>query len=230
MTDPNQSTDRHRLRLVFAKKKQVKYISHLDLALAWERGLRRAQIPLVYSQGFNPRPKIQFASGLPLGTTGSAEILDIIVAGEITAGEAFEQIVPALPVGIGLVSVEEIALKSPTLQNLLVQADYRVTVETDLSAEELARRIDALLVAEQIIQTRTRKKRQEQFDLRPWLHDLQLESAADGDAHLFMRVTAGQHGNLRPEAVLSALELGDNWAEIERTRLIFAEEPPVTAE
>lgn len=223
MTDPNEPT-KQRLRLLFSKKEQTKYISHLDLSLAWERALRRARMPLAYSQGFNPRPKMQFASGLPLGTTGSAEILDIIIKEPVDPGDAFERIVPALPVGIGLTSVEEVPLKGPTLQQLLQEAEYRVTVETDLPAEELSSRIEALLAADTIMQTRKRRKREEQFDMRPLLHELRLNSVENGDAHIFMRVTAGQHGNLRPEAVLKALGLEENWAAIERGQLIFATE------
>ena len=127
----------------------------------------------------------------------------------------------ALPAGIELHALEEIPLKSPTLQHLLRQAEYAVTVETELSPEELSRRIEALLAADKIIQTRQRKGQEEEFDLRPWLHELRLESVAKGQAHLHMRLTAGQFGNLRPADVLNALELSDNWAEIERTRLIF---------
>jgi radical SAM-linked protein len=221
MTDPNQPP-RYRLRLTFAKKAQIKYIAHLDLALAWERALRRAQIPLAYSQGFNPRPKMQIASSLPLGTTGRAEIVDIIVTQPIPPEKVFEQVKATLPPGLELHSVEEVPLKSPALQPLLRQAEYQVTVETELSAEELTRRIDVLLAADKIVQTRQRKNREEEFDLRPWLHELHLvESMAEGEAHLRMRLTAGQFGNLRPSEVLKALGLSKNWVEIERTRLIF---------
>jgi radical SAM-linked protein len=222
MTDPNQ-TPKYRLRLTFAKKAQVKYISHLDLALAWERALRRAQIPLAYSQGFNPRPKMQFASSLPLGAVSRAEIVDIIVTEPVVPTEAMAQIKVALPLGIELHTVVEAPLKTPALQSLLHQAEYQVTVETELSAEELTRRIETLLVADKIVQTRRRKRQDEEIDLRPWLYDLRLDSATGGEAHLHMRLAAGQSGNLRPVEVLKALDLTDNWAEVERTRLIFAE-------
>lgn len=221
MTDPNQPPPNHRLRLVFAKKKQVKYIGHLDLVLAWERSLRRAQIPLAYSKGFNPRPKLQVASSLPVGTTGSAEIMDIMTTQQVDPDEALACIRPALPVGIELHSVEPIPLKAPTLQHLLRQAEYRVMVETDLPVEELTQRIESLLSAAELPQTRQRKKQLEAIDLRPWLHDLAVESGGQGEAFLTMRLAAGQYGNLRPEEVLKALGLADNWAEVDRTRLIF---------
>jgi radical SAM-linked protein len=222
MTDPNQSSQ-YRLRLTFAKKEQVKYISQLDLALAWERALRRAKIPLAYSQGFNPRPKMQVASGLPLGTMGRAEILDIIITQKLAPTNALERIKPTLPVGLALHSVENVPLKAPALQNQLRQAEYEVIAETDLSPSLLTERIVALLAAEEIIQTRRRRKRQEKFDLRPWLHELSLLWAKENEVCLHMALTAGQFGNLRPESVLQALGLADNWVSIERTKLIFAD-------
>jgi len=225
MTDPNQP-DRYRFRLIFAKKTAIKYISHLDLVLAWERALRRAQIPLAYSQGYNPRPKMQFASGLPLGTTGAAEMMDIIVTESLDRSQTLEHIKAALPMGLTLHSIEEIPLKWPAMQPQLRQANYRVVVETDLPAEALTQRIETLLAAEEIMETRRRKGKIETFDMRPWLHQLQLERLEAGDATLQMRVTAGQSGNLRPESVLKALGLADNWAEIERTRLIFEKDLP----
>jgi radical SAM-linked protein len=229
MTDPNQLDDKYRLRLTFAKKEQIKYIAHLDLALAWERALRRARIPLAHSQGFNPRPKMQVASSLPLGTTGQAEIIDIIVTEPISVEDALARIRPALPVGIALHAVEAVPLKAPTLQQLVRQAEYRVLVETELSEAELRERVAALLAAKEIIQSRQRRKKEEKFDLRPLLHELDLIAVSQGQAELHMTLTAGQFGNLRPEAVLKALDLADQWASIERTKLIF-DDPPVSSQ
>ncbi len=225
MTDPNQ-IPKYRLRLTFAKKAQIKYIAHLDVALLWERALRRAQIPLAYSQGFNPQPKMQIASSLPLGTTGMAEIVDIIITRPLEPDEALANIRAALPAGVALHTIELIPLKSPALQYLLRRADYRIKVETALTAQVLTERIDTLLAADKVMQTRRRKKREETFNLRPWLHNLRLESAAEGEACLQMSLSAGQFGNLRPEQVLEALGLAGQWAEIERTHLIFADPDP----
>lgn len=221
MADLTQAQAKSRLRLIFAKKTQVKYISHLDLALAWERALRRARLPLAYSQGFNPRPRIQLASGLPVGTISRAEVMDIIVTRPVDPARVFEQINQALPAGLQLLSIEEVPLKAPTLQNLLRQAEYQVTVETELPAGELAERIEKLLAAEEISLTRQRKQKEEEINLRGWVYDLRLERAEAGQAVLWMLLAAGQHGNLRPELVLEALGLAESWAETERTRLIF---------
>src|SRR5262245_44880538 len=203
MVDPNQPA-KYRLRLVFAKKSAIKYIGHLDLSLAWERALRRAGIPLAYSKGFNPRPKMQFASELPLGSMGSAEIVDVVLYDAVDPTEARRRLQSSLPAGIELHEVEAVPLKAPTLQQLLRQAEYRVLVETELSPAELTRRIEALLEADKLIQTRRRQNREEEIDLRPWLHDLKLEVIGENEVCLRMRLSAGQWGNLRPEAVLKA--------------------------
>jgi radical SAM-linked protein len=170
---------------------------------------------------------MQFASELPLGSTGSAEIIDIILYNAIDPAEAHERLQSSLPAGIGLHTVEAVPLKSPTLQQLLRQAEYRVLVETELPQAELAQRIEALLSADKLIQSRRRQKKEEEIDLRAWLYDLKLETMAENEAHLWMRLAAGQWGNLRPEAVLKALGLAECWAEIERTCLIFEHELPV---
>jgi radical SAM-linked protein len=135
------------------------------------------------------------------------------------------QIKETLPVGLAIHSIIEVPLKSPSLQHLLRQAEYQVVVETTLSTQALTGRIDTLLAADKVMQTRRRKQRVEEFDLRPWLHDLRLESVAEDQVCLLMRLTAGQFGNLRPEEVLKALDLTDRWAEINRTRLIFEGDP-----
>ena len=75
MTSDEQRNQRLRAR--FAKRESLKYISHLDLARTWERVFRRAGLPVVYSQGFNPRPRFQIAAALPVGVTGQSELLDI---------------------------------------------------------------------------------------------------------------------------------------------------------
>ncbi|MDM8521547.1 TIGR03936 family radical SAM-associated protein [Anaerolineales bacterium HSG6] len=212
---------RHRLRLIFAKKQAVKYIGHLDLMLAWERALRRARIPLAYSQGFNPRPKMQVASSLPLGTTGTAERLDIIVTEALNLDEIKIRIQQALPVGLGLVSITEVPLKSPALQQLLRQADYTINLETALSTADISRQIEHVMAQDELLQTRRRRKREEQVNIRPWLYQLNVVNAQDGEATITMRVANGQHGNLRPKEVMTTLGFAENWFTVERNELIF---------
>jgi len=215
-----------RMRITFAKGPQLRYISHLDLALTWERALRRAEMPLAYSQGHNPQAKLQLASGLPLGYTGSAEVMDVVLTASMPPEEFITKVVPSLPEGLSIASAEEVELKAPSLQSALRQAVYRVTVETLLTEDELNRRVASLLESDVLEQQRMRKGRVETFDLRPLVHDLCLEVIVEGQATLSMRLSAGQHGNVRPDAVTSALGLENAFTQVERTRLLFEFDSP----
>ena len=211
----------YRYRLTFRKKRQVKYVGHLDTVTTWTRAFRRAQIPLAYSEGFNPHAKIQVAASLPVGYVSQGEIMDIYLTEPKEPAAIKADVGSTLPAGFELIGVEAVETKSPTLQHALQHADYQVTAETDLSAAEIEQRIEALLAQDKVLQARIRRKKKETYDLRPLLHDLKLAAKENGDAILIMRVSAGQHGNLRPEAVLEALGFGDVWYEVERRRLIF---------
>jgi hypothetical protein len=119
--------------------------------------------------------------------------------------------------------VQEVPFKSPSLQSALRQAIYRVAIETSLPTEELTRRITDLLAMDRIQQQRVRKGRLETFDLRPLVQETKLDSTEEeeGQVSLLMRLSAGQQGNVRPDAVLTALGLDDACVRVERTRLLF---------
>lgn len=210
-----------RLRVTFAKDATLNYISHLDLALTWERALRRAELPLAYSQGHNPQARLQLASGLPLGYTGTAELMDVILTEAMSPEEFARRANKALPRGLSIKEVEGVPLKTASLQSALRQAIYRVIVETQLPADELGRRISSLLAADHLEQQRIRKGLVETFDVRPLVQEVWLAGSRDNQAILHMRLSAGQYGNVRPDAVLKALGLEDAFFQVERTQLLF---------
>lgn len=136
-----------RLRVTFAKGEEIKYISHLDLMRAWERALRRAQVPLAYSKGFNPHPRLSIAAPLAVGLMSKAELMDVFLEKEIQP-ERFDVLVtPHLPAGLRIISVSTVPLDEPSLQARVVAAEY--TVELALSPlrgeadDRIARRIAA---------------------------------------------------------------------------------------
>jgi len=193
----------------------------MDVVTTWTRAFRRAGIPLAYSQGFNPRAKIQVAGSLPVGTMGSAELMDITLTEPMEPDAILARVSATLPHGYRLLAVEPLAPGAPGLQASLRQAKYRVTLETDLPADELRARIERLLAQTEIVQTRVRRKRRETFDLRPMIISLSLLEKRGDDAVLAMTLSAGQHGNVRPEAVLTALGINNEWYQAERTKLVF---------
>jgi radical SAM-linked protein len=156
-----------------------------------------------------------------LGYCGAAEILDVILTEPMSQEEFTTRVGPALPEGLTIGEVREVPLKSRSLQSALHQAEYRVIVETSLSADELTRRLEKLLATDRLDQQRVRKGRSETFDLRPLVDKVQLESIEEGQAIFWMRLSAGQRGNARPDAVLTALDLANAYSQVERIRLLF---------
>ena len=213
-----------RLRITFSKNGSLAYTSHLDLARVWERSLRRAGAPLAYSQGFNPRPKLQLAAALPLGHTAGAELLDIWLEKRASVEKLAKDLVPVLPDGLSVSDVCQVVLKEPALPVQVVSAEYQVDIETVESTEAMAGRIDRILQAEELPQERQRAGRKTKtYDLRPLIERLELEQpgSAEGTVALGMQLAARQGATARPEAVLAAMGLDDVFARYHRRRLVL---------
>jgi radical SAM-linked protein len=213
-----------RLRITFSKNGALAYTSHLDLARVWERSLRRAGTPLAYSQGFNPRPKLQLAAALPLGHTAEAELLDIWLEKRASVEKLAKDLVRVLPDGLAVSDVRQVVLKEPALPVQVVSAEYRVDVDTGETAEAMAERIDRILQAEELPQERQRAgRRAKTYDLRPLIEALALEQpgSVEGVVALRMQLAARQGATARPEAVLAAMGLADVFARCHRRRLVL---------
>ena len=206
-----------RLRLTFAKTAAMKFSGHLDLHKTWERTLRRARLPLAYSEGFNPQPKIQLAAALPLGFTSECEVLDVWMETPQDLAEARAALERAAPPGIKLVGIEEVPERSPALQTQVASAEYRVAVSTSLNPAEIDERITALLASLEIQRTR----RQKEYDLRPLIESLARAESDELGHTLVMRLAAREGATGRPEEVVDALGAEAARAAFHRTKLIF---------
>jgi len=120
-----------RIRFQFAKREEVKFISHLDLLNTFTRAFRRAEIPVAYSHGFNPHPKISFGSVLPVGTTSEAEFADVDLESTLYAGtdDFIVRVNDQLPPGLELLEAQEIPLKSEPLMAQISLASYIVALD-----------------------------------------------------------------------------------------------------
>jgi radical SAM-linked protein len=211
-----------RLRIVFSKGEEIKYVSHLDLVRVWERALRRADFKLAYSRGFNPRPRLVFASALPVGFTGRAEMVDIRLERPVNPQGFASRVDPQLPAGLGLVSVRELDIALPALPNQLVAAEYGVSVESQDSLDAVQARLDGLLAAGSIPRRRERPEGDRVYDLRPLVKGLWL---AGHQAHMYviaMQLQAGALGTGRPDEVMAALDMSQTVRGIERVRLLLS--------
>ncbi len=215
MTDEQMPT-KQRLLITFGKSGALKYTSNLDVAKIWERVLRRANLPLLYSQGFNTRPRIQLASALPLGITSECELLDIALKEVIELDGVRERLLAASPPGLEIYKVESIDVRQPNLQNLVESAEYHIQfVEETIDPAMIRERVTALLAREKIIKETERKGRRHVTDLRPLIYDLKVEETGS----LFAHIAVGDRGNVRPEDLLVELQLDHLHHRVHRKKL-----------
>lgn len=208
-----------RVRITFTKQNALRYIGHLDLHRLWERALRRASLPLSYSQGFHPQPKISLAAALPLGFSSRSEVLDVRLNEDVATEDISARLTDNLPPDIKVLDVQEVDERLPAMQTLVLSAAYDVHLTEPVDGSELKRRVEALMNSASLI----RERRGKTYDLRPLIEMLSIITQADGKAWLKMTLAAREGATGRPEEVLAALEIEPETARVERTRLIFKE-------
>jgi radical SAM-linked protein len=206
-----------RMRITFSKNAAMRYTGHLDLHRTWERSMRRAGLPLAYSQGFNPHPRINLASALPLGFTGEGEVVDIWLSEAQDELEVCQKLHKALPPGIHLHELRVVEDRLPSLQSVMHASEYVVTFLEPLP--DLHQHVSALLEADSL----PRERRGKPYDLRALLLALELlPPDEDGRQRMFVRLLAQEGATGRPEEVILALEGQPEETRVHRTRLLFS--------
>ena len=202
-----------RVRVTFSKQGALRYTGHLDLHKMLERSIRRAKLPLAYSQGYHPQPKLNLAAALPLGFLSRAEVMDMWL------NEDIENVVSALqanvPPGLTILDSKAVDDREPSLQSQVIAAEYQVEVTVADSGSSLNEKIASVLESESI----PRIRRKKEYDLRPLIEELTLID----ENHIFMRLTAREGATGRPEEVLDVMGIPLEDARIERTKLLFKE-------
>ncbi|MFN0147849.1 MAG: TIGR03936 family radical SAM-associated protein [Dehalococcoidia bacterium] len=213
-----------RFRVWFRKGERVRYISHLDVLRYWERCLRRAELPLSYSQGFTPHPKLGFAGPLPLGYLAEAEVVDVTLDERVAPAEFEARLAAETSEDLGVVRVAEIPFSTPPPQAALLWADYRV----DLPAVEVAAAADGIadfLAVKTFPWTDERREKARTYDLRAAVASL-TAAPIDGGVQLTMRLQATSELMARPEQLIAALFPEAAPMLITRVGLIFDEPSP----
>ena len=213
-----------RFRVLFCKGERVRYISHLDVLRYWERAIRRAELPLSYSQGFTPHPKLAFASPLPLGFVAEAEVLDITLDNRVDPDEFRARLLPETTEDLAIVGLSEVALATPPPQAALLWADYRVDIE-GMDVGEAAATVAAFIACPEFMWTEEKKEKSKRYNLREAVASLDV-TARDGGVRLKMRLQADAALTARPEQVVQALFPGAEVMLITREALIL-DEPSV---
>lgn len=219
---PGLKDDAHRLpadkvRIRFAKEGDLRFISHHDLMLCFERAFRRAGIPFRSTQGFHPKPKMVFAQPLALGITGREEVLELELREPMVATEIHRRLSAQCPPGLRVVSVRAIPR---SLKGRVVRVGYRLQVPGEIR-KDLETRVARMMDATEIWVTRQRP-RAVRYDLRPLVASIRLE----GDCLEYL-LWVTPNGAARAHEVLEVLGISnaeDYGASLERFALELEDE------
>lgn len=192
------------LRFRFNKHGKVRFTSHRDVARIWERVLRRAQLPLAYSEGFSPRPRLSFGLALSTCYESDAEYLDAKLSETIEFTDLPDQLSTLLPVGMSVTGVAEIPSSADSLQQAVTSCRWEVDVigvDEITASEAVARALEAT----EIVVTRERKGKPVTDDLRPGVLSLNILGPTEHGCRLAAELGT-QPRALRPAELLDALE------------------------
>lgn len=194
------------IRCLLAKNGEARFIGHLDLARAVERAARRAALPLAHTEGFNPRPRISFASALALGATSEGEVVDFTLREPVPVAEFLARLRPQMPPGLALLAAREVPAKGPSPAQLLRWSAYRLVLAGGPPALDWRAVVGGFLGSDECIVERAGKDgRPVLVDVVPLVRDLQLLEAEDGHAAVSVLLRAGGQDNLRPAELVQAL-------------------------
>ncbi len=193
-----------RLRVRYAKRGRLRFTSHRDFSRAFERAIVRARVPVAYSSGFNPHPRISYANASPTGAASEAEYLEIGLADRTDPGEVLRALDEALPTGLDVLEVVE--SRGGALADLLEASVWRTTVP-GLAAEAAQRAVQQFLGTAEVPVERMTKKGLRSFDCRAAVVSLAVASGPGSDPQCAILDVVLRHGTptVRPDDVLAGL-------------------------
>ncbi len=209
-----------RIRIRFSRGEKLKFISHLDIMRLWQRALHRAGIPLAYTEGFSPHPRISLATPLAVGVTSQSELMDVFCAKWVSPHSFTTAVSQQLPPGIQILQVNMVAPTLPSLQSQVSHTEYEVETETDKDQAAIKAALASLLSLEELPWHHQRDTGTRNYDLRALIDNLWLVDWHRGHCTIGMKLRCDSSGSGRPEQVAAALEFSHP-TSIRRTKLIL---------
>jgi radical SAM-linked protein len=203
-----KASDGHPVRLRFGKRGKVRFVSHRDVARAFERAFRMEQLPLAFTLGFAPRPKVSFGLALSVGHESIAEYLDVELREPTDPRQLPGRLSDALPDGIAVDGAALLAPRAPALQEAVTLVEYRVTVADaqgrGLSVGAIEPAVERALARPELLVTRTRKGRESTDDIRPAIRTIEIGCDDEGTVALELTLSTQSRG-ARPREVVEAV-------------------------
>jgi radical SAM-linked protein len=215
LAEPAAAGDRaapvaERIRARWGKQGKIRFVSAIDLGRLWERALRKADLPIAYSEGFSPHPKVSFPDALPLGYASTGEYVELTFAFPVRLDRTITALNAAFPAGLAVLDAHAVADGAPKLAKHLRASlwtmDYRLDASGASPAiEALPAAVEALRAAERLPVERQRKGAPIEVDLRPAIHQISLTDPHP-DAPSIRRITVVLH-HLEPPVRPSEVHL-----------------------
>ena len=187
-------------RIKFRKYGVMKYIGHLDVMRFFQKAIRRAGIPIAYTEGYSPHMIMSFAQPLGVGTTSDGEYFDIELKESISSSRAVEQLNHTMVEGIEVISFLEIPEdKKSSGMTIVAAADYLVYPKEGSVPEAWKEQVEAFRSQKSIVVWKKTKRSEREVDIRPMIYDFQFT-----DQGIEMQLAAGSEENLKPDLVMQA--------------------------
>ena len=194
-----------RIRITYEKTGAMRYTSHLDLQKVWIRALLRAKMPLAYTQGFHPTPKVAYAWPLPLGWGTEGELMDIWLDDpeekEVDGQEFIQKVNNSMPAGLRILEVEKLPYSDPALTIIIQSAVYQIIFPELLEEKDLAEKMERLMAQETI----ERERRGKTYDMKPLIENWSCGINSDGEACMEVQMAARDSAMGRPDELAAAL-------------------------
>lgn len=209
-----------RLRIKFRKYGPVRYTGHLDVMRFFQKAIRRAQIDVVYTNGFSPHQVMAFAAPLGVGLTSNGEYMDIEVHSIVSCQNVLERLNAASVPGIEVISVKVLPDGAGNAMASVAAAAYTVRFrEGREPVTDIRAALPAFLARKEILIAKETKKGSREVDIRPGIFQLTIPSPVT----LHMLVDASSGGNIKPVQVMEAL-LAEHGERLQENALIITRE------
>jgi len=192
-----------RLRVCFAKRGRLRFLSHLEIVRACERAVRRAGLPYAVTKGFNPHMRVSFGPALPVGTAGDREYYDVWLREHVPAAEALDRLAGTSAADLAPLDARYVHEREPSLSAALTIAVYDVEVEGGSDFEERLRSSLASVVADGSLVVEHKGKSKVFEFPSTLLKEPDVHSVAERVV-VTVTIRIGEHGSLRPEVLVSA--------------------------
>lgn len=196
-----------RLRIRYAKRGRLRFTSHRDFARAFERALRRAAVPMAFSAGFSPHPKISWVGAAPTGVASEAEYVEIGLTAPVDPDELRTALDAALPAGLDVLDV--LPATGGGLAERIAVSHWQIILP-GIARDQLAEAVDEFLAREQVLVSRLTKNGRRELDARAPVVFARADTSVDADAGpgpcaILNLVVQHVTPAVRPDDVLSAL-------------------------